>query len=179
MSKVFLVRLHVIQFTRYSHLLSASRLACLSYHIRFRLSRTFFKFFQTFSEVLVVRCCPKQLCYVSTSGSICQALFRLFSNFITGRPLSLSARRQLAYISTPTPFCQGLFQFFSRKIGVPRHPDPGSSTLFISHHRSDRSRHPCGGKPQQRNRRYPHPEMRRNHAPADSSAGWPPPGSWV
>ena len=72
------------------YLAPASQPTRLGYHIQFALSRAFFKFFQTFFELL-------------TCEPFGPLRFRLV----------LPCRRALAYISKTVPVCQHLFSFFS------------------------------------------------------------------
>ena len=91
MSKVFIVRFHVIQFTRYSVV-----------H-----RRSF--------------CVRSELLYVSTAYSVCQELFSNFlKNFLScGCPPANAFIRQLLYISRLTRICQYLFTSFHKFLFVP------------------------------------------------------------
>ena len=86
MSKVFIVRFHVIQFTRYSVVRrSCGELAYISTSILIcqALFSSFLNFFEEacrlIFDLLVAR---RQLCYVITSTSICQALISSFFKFL-------------------------------------------------------------------------------------------------
>ena len=89
-----------------------SRSACLYYHIKFHLSRTFFKFFQFFLRDFSACCSREQLCYVSTSVSICQALFSSSCKFLSDLLFIWAVSRQLRYITTTVAICQALFHKF-------------------------------------------------------------------
>ena len=86
LSKVFIVRFHVIQFTRYS--VARWRSFC-------------------------VRC---ELLYVSTTYLVCQELFSSFlKNFLNcGCPPGSPFIRQLSYTSTMNRVCQALFTTFHK-----------------------------------------------------------------
>ena len=157
----------------------AFALACLYYHNRAALSRTFFKFFQSFSEVLVFCVARSNFAMLAHPAPFVKHFFQVFPNFITGCSLSAAPCGQLAYTSTRIPFCQVLFSTFFKKCGVPFGTPHKPSYIFTSRHRSDRSRRPSADKQRRRIRRYLHPGRRRNHAPADSSGESPLPGSWV
>ena len=90
-----------------------SRSAFAFYHTQAGLSRTFFKFFQTFLRGFCCLLLAEQLRYVSTSSVICQALFSSSCKFLSDLLFFSAARRRLAYTSTPPPFCQALFHLFS------------------------------------------------------------------
>ena len=83
----------------------------ICYHILITLSRTFFKFFQSF---LSCGCAPgsapfiTQLLYPITYHFICQELFQVFTNFFLCGIYWRRPRGQLAYISTAFPVCQAL-----------------------------------------------------------------------
>ena len=89
--------------------LSLSLTAFAFYHTQFHLSRTFFKFFQIFPRDFSARCSREQLRHVSTSGSICQALFSSFCKFLPDSLFICAALKRPAYISTAVTICQALF----------------------------------------------------------------------
>ena len=91
---MFLVRLHVIQFTRYRRCSCKLSLATNFYMLSQLISfvKYFFKFLKTFLKcfkgIFSCKCCPpgstpfiRQLFYVSISSRICQELFSFLSNF--------------------------------------------------------------------------------------------------
>ena len=131
LSKVFLVRLHVIQFTRYRRCSCKLSLATNFYMLSQLISfvKYFFKFLKTFSkcfkQIFSCKCCPpsstpfiRQLSYVSTSSRICQELFSFLSNFFS-ICLAARSRRQLAYIIIASAICQRIFSpFFNNYIAI-------------------------------------------------------------
>ena len=157
MSKVFLVRLHVIQFTRYS-----------------------VKFLQALAR--------SELLYVSTTLFVCQVLFSSFSNFFSCVSLSsgpAAVHQQLPYDNTMLLICQrvfstlsnsyiSIFYLFSKKLKGPlSRPLLYLVSGVIQHHRSGHNHRRFCDKQQRRIRRYLRHGTRRNHDPADSSAGQP------
>ena len=86
-------------------------------------------------------------------------------------------RGNFAMLPHPLPFVKHYFRLFSNNSGAPFGAPEYHLYRFISHHRSDRSRHLSDGRQRRRNRYCPHRGKRRNHAPKDSSGGWPLPGS--
>ena len=139
--RCFLVRLHVIQFTRYSSLprVLAVSLFILAQHFQF--VKNFFQVPSIFFALPVFFRCP--------SGQL---------QYITRRPPDLSRT-----------FCRFFAPFFKKTGGLFQGPHSISFCL-IWHHQSTRSRHRFCGKRQQRNRRYPHRGKQRSYDPADSSA---------
>ena len=89
--------------------LSALASAFAFYHTQKHLSRTFFKFFQIFLRDFSARCSREQLCYDSTSVSICQALFSKTFKFLSDSLFIWAARKRPAYISIHHLICQALF----------------------------------------------------------------------
>ena len=84
MSKVFIVRFHVIQFTRYS---VAAALAVSFYILahQHQIVKNFFQVFSILFAVLYVFCCPRgQLWYIIRYIFFCQALFTSFFIFLSG-----------------------------------------------------------------------------------------------
>ena len=92
---MFLVRLHVIQFTRYRRCSRKLLLAANFYMLSQLLSlvKYFFKFLKTFlkcfKRIFSCKCCPpgsrpfiRQLLYASTSSRICQELFSFLYKFL-------------------------------------------------------------------------------------------------
>ena len=76
------------------YLAPASQPTRLGYHIQFALSRAFFKFFQTFFELLTcepfgplrfrpVLPCRRALAYISKTIPVCQHLVSFFSSFFS------------------------------------------------------------------------------------------------
>ena len=111
---MFLVRLHVIQFTRYSFQLSAHAVSSLILSHPTGFVKNFFQVFSKFlSVVFVSRRSRKQLIYISTCRLTCQELFSFLFKFLFGFALRCCPREQLGYIITSTPFCQYLFSLFS------------------------------------------------------------------
>ena len=53
-----------------------------------------------------------ELAYVTTSSSICQELFQVFSNFFLFCGVSLGVARALKYVTTSQFICQELFSSF-------------------------------------------------------------------
>jgi len=114
LSKVFLVRLHVIQFTRYS-------VRCFVFARSFLIlshSNSFVKnFFQVFANLfeairsLVVL--ANNFAMLAHPFEFVKHFFQVFANFFRIRYSFGAARRRLAYTSTPVPFCQALFSKFS------------------------------------------------------------------
>ena len=171
MSKVFIVRFHVIQFTRYSvafrsrgelvHI-STSNFICQA------LFSSFLNFFEEacrlIFDLLVAR---RQLCYVITSTFICQELFSSFSKFLFDVLLFDCLADSLHMLPSNSSFVNRLFR-------TKREPLSRLSVVIlfnlIRHHQSGRNRLHFYGTPQQSFRRYPHPGMRRNCGPAGSSA---------
>ena len=146
-SKVF-VRLCIIQFTRY-RVASALALACLFYHAHFCLSRTFFKFFQTFLSGFLLLAALSKLSHFSISVSVCQVLF--YNSLIP----------------------------VIRKKWEPEKGLPRYHLLFILYHQSGRSHLHSFDIQQQRNLRCPHPGKQRNYDSEDSSASQPLLWSWA
>ena len=120
MSKVFIVRFHVIQFTRYSVAcrsrgelvnISTSNLICQA------LFSSFLNFFEEacrlIFDLLVAR---RQLCYAITLSFVCQELFSSFSNFFRKFQLFVSPEANFAMLAHPTPFVKYFFQSFSNFI---------------------------------------------------------------
>ena len=148
---MFLVRLHVFQFTRYSRCRSRVSLLILSH--RFPFVKNFFQVFSNFflCDLLSLRS-RGQLAYISRYVSLCQGLFYKFRNYFYGR----SNRKQ-------EPL-SGLLLEISK---------------VILHHQSDHNHRRFCDKQQQMYRRCPHHGRQRSYAPADSSAEQPLHGSWV
>ena len=71
--------------------------------------KNFFQVFVNFSEGFSARCSREQLRYVSTSASICQALFSKTFKFLSDSLFIWAARKRPAYISIRLLFCQALF----------------------------------------------------------------------
>ena len=94
-----------------------SQTALIDYHIFLSLSRTFFKFFQSFSEVLVFCVARSNFAMLAHPTPFVKYFFQVFPNFITGYSLSAAPCGQLAYTSTRIPFCQVLFRLFSKNMG--------------------------------------------------------------
>ena len=88
----------------------ALALACLSYHIRSRLSRTFFKFFQTFSFALVVCVARSNSAILAHSFQFVKNFFQVFQTFSFGR--IHCCLTQLVYLITSDLICQELFSSF-------------------------------------------------------------------
>ena len=146
MSKVFIVRLCVIQFTRYI------LFAAANFDIITQLS-AFVKHF-----------------------------FQVFANFFRALFLSCASLERLRILADIIPFVKRFFQFFSKYFDIKiRGPfGPLLHILIVRlHPQSGHSHHRFSYKQQRMHRRYPHPGMRRNYAPADSSAEQLLHGSWV
>ena len=115
MSKVFLVRLHVIQFTRYRRCSHKLSLAANFYMLSQLLSfvKHFFKFLKTFlkhfKRIFSCECSPpsqrpfiRQLLYVSIPSRICQELFSILFKFLFNLPrCSLSRTACIYYHRNP------------------------------------------------------------------------------
>ena len=129
--------------------LPLSRLACLFYHAHFRLSRTFFKFFQTFLSGFLLLAALSKLSHFSISVSVCQVLF--YNSLIP----------------------------VIRKKWEPEKGLPRYHLLFILYHQSGRSHLHSFDIQQQRNLRCPHPGKQRNYDSEDSSASQPLLWSWA
>ncbi len=95
-----------------------SRLACLYYHIRFSLSRTFFKFFKLFSEDFVFCVARSNFAMLAHPTPFVKNFFQVFSNFIIGCFISTVPCGQLAYISTLRCICQEFFSSFLLSIST-------------------------------------------------------------
>ena len=149
----------------------------------FRLSRTFFKFFQTFSMCFAAfrkLSLVKQLGYSTISVFICQELFSFFSNFFQNRFFQPSSRTACICYHASTHLSSTLFDFFQKSLRASFEARRRFSlyTYYISrHHQSGHSHHHFGGIQRHNSRRYPHPGTQRSYAPADSSASPLLPGS--
>ena len=110
---MFLVRLHVIQFTRYSFQLFAHAVSSL---ILSHPTAFVKNFFQVFSKFFVVCFCmfavSQQLNHISTFRFTCQELFSFLFKFLFGFALFCCSREQLGYITTSPSVCQVLFSLF-------------------------------------------------------------------
>ena len=112
----FMVTLFNLQGTR-----RLSQTALLDYHNSFRLSRTFFKFFQTFSSQssLFHRFRPPPSRTALLDYHILKPLSRTFFlnsklfSWLSSVPPSLAGK--LAYNIKPSPLCQAFFAFFVKK----------------------------------------------------------------
>ena len=152
MSKVFIVRFHVIQFTRYS-VRSRSRVSLFILTHVLSFVKNFFQVFSNFFSLLAFVGCPRgQLRHNIRSHPICQYLFSKYFDFFQN--------------------------FFKRKKGASCEA-PLHMIIITPHHRSSHSHHHFCGKQQRNCHHYPHPGRRRSYDPADSSATPPPRGSWV
>ena len=118
----------------------------LLYHIRFDLSRGFWKVFWIFSSSFRNRFSNRAevLWYYITSLSICQEVFQKFFQLFSWYSVSLSFRFplagtsrwqplsswQLAHYSTSPPFCQAVFAKFFR-FGVISNTVQSALTVFV------------------------------------------------
>ena len=100
--------IYKVQFAPHRFAVTAFEL----YHTQFRLSRTFFKFFQTFLRGFLRSLLAEQPRYVSTSASICQALFQFFSSFFRICCFILSPRGDLHILAYTPRFVKHYFPFF-------------------------------------------------------------------
>ena len=180
MSKVFIVRFHVIQFTRYSvacrsrgellHI-STSNFICQA------LFSSFLNFFEEacrlIFDLLVAR---RQLCYAITSTFICQELFSSFSKFLFDVLLFDCLADSLHMLPSNSNFVNRLFR-------TKREPLSRLSVVIlfnlIRHHQSGRSRLHFCDRQQQNYHHCPHPGRQRNCGPADSSVVPPLLWSWA
>ena len=113
--------------------------------------KNFFQVFSNFSEVFFAGCSCEQLHQVSTSVTICQALFSRFCKFLTDSLFLCAAHRRLAYISTQSPFCQALFFVFSHLFStlILSVFDPQFSISFLlTLQPSAQDSSPCGSRNQ-------------------------------
>ena len=148
---MFLVRLHVIQFTRYSRCRSRVSLLILSH--RFPFVKNFFQVFSNFflCDLLSLRS-RDSLHILADTHALVKGFFTNFAIIFMVR----SNRKQESL--------SGLLLEISK---------------VILHHQSDHNHRRFCDRPQQMFHRYPHHGRQRSYAPADSSAAPLPHGSWV
>ena len=127
--QVFSNFFEALSFAALSRLsLPASQPTRLGYHIQFALSRAFFKFFQTFFELLTcepfgplrfrpVLPCRRALAYISKTVPVCQHLFSFFSSFF---PLSFPR----PYLRPYVPFLPQNMLFSQLFISCALDPEP-------------------------------------------------------
>ena len=121
--------IYKVQFATHRFAVTAFEL----YHAQFRLSRTFFKFFQTFLRGFLRSLLAEQPRYVSTSASICQALFQFFSSFFRICCFILSPRGNLHILAHRLYFVKHFstkFSVFFRAL-FPKKKEPFSRLLIL------------------------------------------------
>ena len=89
-----------------------SRLACLYYHTRSCLSRTFFKFFQTFSFALVVCVARSNFAMLSHPTPFVKHFFNFFQISLPNVSLAPFLADSLHILALPTPFVKYFFHLF-------------------------------------------------------------------
>ena len=142
MSKVFIVRLCVIQFTRYIPFAAAN------------------------FDIL------------SQNFSFVKYFFRVFPNFFLFCSFLSRSPERSHILADYSLFVKHFFDFLQKFLGTFASPQKHDFLSFILHPRSSHSRRHYACKRPRRHRYYPHPGKRRSCAPAGSSAGLPPHGSW-
>ena len=88
-------------------------------------------------------------------------------------------RKRSCIITDHPPFVNRFLLKNSKIFGASKEAPYLSLSRVIHRLRSGRNRRHFCGRPPRNNRRCLHPGMRRNYAPADSSAAPPLPGSWA
>ena len=129
-----------------------------------------FALFNLQGTVLKLAAFAVSLLILSHQKSFVKNLFRSFSNFFFFCVLALGVARALRYIITPYLFCQALFSTFFKIFGGSYEPPNYGNRPIKEYHQSGHIRHHYAYKPQQKYRHCLHRGMRRNYAPAGSSA---------
>ena len=158
--------------------LSLSLTAFAFYHISFRLSRTFFKFFQTFLICGFARCSVSNFAMLAHLVSFVKHFFQILFKFNRRAVLLAPPAGDLHILAHRLLFVKHYFTNFSiffhivsrTQKGRTRLSAPMGSISLILHHRSGRSRRRFSYRQQQRSRRYPRPGKQRRYDPAGSSA---------
>ena len=115
---------------------------------------------------------------ISQKLSFVKSFFQAFSNFVSFLLFFRRSLKRLHILAHALAFVNTFFQLFSKKIqGARRLPDTIYHMITL-HPQSSHSRRHCAYRPLRMHRCYPHHGKRRSCAPAGSSAGQLPHGSW-